>query len=77
MVLGMRERGYDAESISANGLSHSSNTVLVDCDDFHVVTCVNVSLCNRVNDVLGSVFDLLLVLRKNLDFEVMADELVV
>jgi len=64
-------------SISTDRLSRSPDTILVDCDDFHVVTCVNVSLCDWVNDVLGSVLDLFLVLRQNLYLEVMPDELVV
>ena len=64
-------------SITSDILSEGSDAVAVDSDDFNHVTSVDVSLSDRVDDVLGGVLDLLLALRKLFDQKVVADELVV
>ena len=64
-------------SVSANRLPDGTHTIFVDSDDLDEVTGVNVSLGNGVNDVLGGVLDLLLVLRQHLNLEVVTNKLVV
>ena len=64
-------------SITSDILSEGSDAVAVDSDDFNHVTSVDVSLSDRVDDVLGGVLNLLLALRQYLDLEVVTHELVV
>ena len=64
-------------SISADCLSFVANAFFVNEDDFDVVTSVDVTLCNGVDDVLACVFRFFLIGWQNLYFKVMAYELVV
>ena len=54
-----------------------SDAISINSNDFNLVTSVDVSLSNGVNNVLGNVLDLINILWKLLDQEVMALELVI
>ena len=64
-------------SISTDGFSDCSDSVPVDCHNLDVVSSVDVSLCDRVDDILGRILDLLLTLGQNLHLEIVTNELIV
>mgnify|MGYP007048371097 CR=1 FL=1 len=71
------QSSISTEQKSFGLLSDSSDSIPVDCHNLNIVTSVDVSLSDRVDDVLGRVDDLFLALGQHLDLEVVADELVV
>ena len=64
-------------SVSADSFSLVADTVVVYEDNLNVVTSVDVTLGNRVDDVLACVLCLLFVCLQHFHLEVMANELVV
>ena len=64
-------------SVSADGFPLGAHTVSVASDHLDEITGVNVSLSDRVDNVLGSVLNFLLALRQHLDLEVVTNKLVV
>ena len=64
-------------SISTDGLSFSSDSVTINSNDFDIVTSVDVSFSDRIDDILSCIFNFFLALWKNLDLKVMANELVI
>lgn len=64
-------------SISTDWLSDSSHSISITCYDLDIVTSVDVSLSDRIDDVLSRALNILLAFRQDLDLEVVANELVV